>query len=85
MKEKDFDTRLDGMATCLDLVYKVIEDVNNSIEEVRAIYTHGYMGPEKLAQTKELLFAIDTLAHVKDRIEEDYFEKLDSLKKKVVE
>lgn len=85
MNKESYDLVVEGMSYCHDVAFNVLDDVQKSIEEVQAILMTGHVSEKDVQLINQFNFAVNTLLHLKDRIQGDYFDKIDSLKKDVIE
>lgn len=68
---------VNGMATCYELLDEVLRKLQNSVEDVQAIYYIGNVVTKKAQQVSELQVAFDTLTQLRDMMSDAYFTKLE--------
>ena len=71
---------VNGMATCYKALIKEVDQLQNSISDVWAMYYLGEMDDHKLAVTADMKVVSNAITHLKDVLEGAYYDTLDKRK-----
>ena len=78
--ESNAQSYIDGFEECYTVLDEVAVKLQNSIEDVRAIYDDSFGFGKPTKQVAELLAMYDALRELRTRTKEAYREKLEELK-----